>query len=76
MNSPEDIERQSYLAGPRSWGIRQFLYDTALRWHVRLMDVSESKGLLRTTVYYTARGSEDDVLGFLDAVRRTARDNS
>ena len=52
-----DYRFQSYIKGLRSWGLRPFLlHSIAATGQLRLSEVEESKGPLRTTVYFTLEG--------------------
>lgn len=51
-----EIERDTYISGPRWAGLREFLVDVAARTGVRLKNVNADKGLIGETIYFTVCG--------------------
>jgi hypothetical protein len=66
-------EYQSYIEGPRWAGVRQVLVDCAQTAGVHI-ETSESKGLIRVTVYFTVTGPDKAVASFRSLIDQSVAD--
>lgn len=55
---------RSYVSGPRWMGLKEFIYDGAVRYHLEIDSLEQDKGWINETIYFTVSGTESNVNGF------------
>ena len=56
---------RSYIEGPRWAGLREALYDTAVKCRLEFEVTDYTHGWLRETIFFTVRGHESNLRSFL-----------